>query len=107
MIRVCDIDCWVVLLNCPILISCGSGRYDLIMVVTIEKGLDTVTAKEDGILTHLLSAVIFPLTVRVFFIKVVRFGRNKGRIYLLIEEIVPRIIFEPDMFFDFLWTIQT
>jgi hypothetical protein len=81
--------------------------YIVIVIVAIEEGLYTVASEEHRILSHLFLVIIFPITVGILSIKIVFIGRHKRGRDTLIVEIVPIEIAEPDMVFDFLWTVQT
>ena len=59
-------------------------------------------------LLHLLSICIFPLTICVFCVKVVlRLWGDEGGGPFLREEFVPVIVFKPNVFLDFLWSVET
>ena len=55
--------------------------YLIIVIVSIEKGLYTVSSQEHWVLSHLLCVIVLPLTVRILGIEVVLLGWNKCRLY--------------------------
>ena len=78
----------------------------VIMIIAVKECLYTVSSKEERVLFHLFLVVVFPVAVCVLRIKVVLIWWNEWRGYLPIVKIVPWEILEPNMFFDFLRSIQ-
>ncbi len=77
------------------------------MIVAIEKSLYRVPSKEHGVLPHLVARVVFPLAVSILSIEIVFLRWSKGRLGNMLVEVIPFVILEPDMIFNFLGTIQS
>lgn len=82
-------------------------RYVVVVVISVEEGLHAVASEEHRVLTHLLLAIVLPVTVRVLRIEIVLIGRHERRGDLLLKELIPLVVFEPYMVLDLLGSIKT
>jgi len=77
------------------------------MVISHEKFLNTRALQQCLVLLHLFGVGILPITVGIFSVEVVFFGRDKGRDDLFLEKFFPGIAFEPEVVFEILRSILT
>lgn len=92
-------NCWGVFL-----INCSDF---LIVIITVEKSLNTVSPQKHRILPHLVCVVIFPLAICIFGIKVVLLGWNERWFDFAIKQLIPIITFKPDVIFYLLRSIKS
>jgi hypothetical protein len=76
------------------------------MVVTIEQRLNTIPAQQHLVLPHLILTIVLPFAICILGIEVIFFRRDERRLVLMSEQSVPVVVLKPDMFLDFLRTVE-
>lgn len=97
---------WNVLFNNGWGILRIEGSNVVIVVISIEQSLHTVPSEKHRCLPHLVFVVIFPITVCIFWIKIVLLRWDKWRLEPLIVKTIPVVVLKPHMLLHFLWSIQ-
>ena len=76
------------------------------MIVTLEQLLDAWSLKLSLMYLHLLSIGIFPLTIRIFGVKVIFFGRGHERgLHAFLDESRPVKVCEPIVLLEHVGTL--
>lgn len=78
----------------------------LVVVVAIEQGLDGVAPQEEGVLAHLLFVVVLPVAVGVLGVEVVFLRGHEGGLDPPVQQVVPLVVFKPDVALDFLGAVE-
>jgi len=79
----------------------------LVMIISHEQFLHTRPLQQRLVLLHLFGVGVLPITVGVFSVKIVFFGRDVGRDELFLEKFFPGKAFEPQVVFEILRSILT